>query len=87
VRDLLWVLDYCELLEAQMLDLWTYAGHTWDVGGGRENAVSVKEMADHLELDYEFGPPRTGDAQTYIGENICPTWKPTTSWKDWVMMQ
>jgi len=87
VRDLLWVLDYCELLEAQMLDLGTYAGHTWDVGGGRENAVSVKEMADHLKLDYEFGPPRTGDAQTYIGENICPTWKPTTSWKDWVMMQ
>lgn len=87
VRDLLWVLDYCELLETQMREFGTYAGHTWDVGGGIKNAVSVKEMADHLKLDYTFGPSRTGDAPSYIGENICPTWEPETHWKKWVMMK
>lgn len=82
VRDLLYVDDYCRLLIRQLEDFGAYAGQTWDVGGGRRNAVSVKEMADHLGLDYRYGPPRRGDAHTYIGENRCPTWEPTTYWRE-----
>lgn len=82
VRDLLHVDDYCRLILEQIANLVAYAGQTWDVGGGRENAVSVLEMADHLGLDYEFGPPRDGDAMEYIGRNDTPTWEPTTHWKD-----
>ena len=82
VRDLLYVEDYCRLLIRQITEFGTYAGQTWDIGGGRRNAVSVKEMAEYLKLDYEFGPPRTGDASTYIGENVCPTWEPQTHWRE-----
>ena len=82
VRDLLYVDDYCHLIDRQVNEFGTYAGHTWDIGGGDRNAVSVKEMADFLGLKYEFGPPRKGDAETYIGENKCPTWEPITYWKE-----
>jgi nucleoside-diphosphate-sugar epimerase len=82
VRDLLYVDDYCSLLERQMWDFDIYAGQTWDVGGGVKNAVSVTEMADHLKLDYQYGPERDGDVGTYIGHNVCPTWEPQTYWPD-----
>jgi nucleoside-diphosphate-sugar epimerase len=53
----------------------------WDVGGGRENATSVKMMAERLRLKYKFGPERYGDAWQYIGHNRVPGWKPTTRWE------
>lgn len=82
VRDLLYVEDYCHLIDHQINELGDYAGQTWDVGGGLRNAVTVKELADHLRLAYTFGPAREGDVHTYIGENKCPTWEPTTYWRE-----
>lgn len=82
VRDLLHVRDYCRLIMAQMAEFELYQGRIWDVGGGPKNAVSVKEIADHLKLEYTFGPPRHGDVDTYIGENICPTWEPEIAWQE-----
>lgn len=81
VRDLLYVKDYCELLVEQMINFGTYEGKTWDVGGGPENAVSVKEIVDYLGISHTYGPRRYGDADTYIGENITPGWQPTTAWQ------
>lgn len=82
VRDLLHVDDYCRLLTMQMENPDRYVGEIWDVGGGVRNSVSVKEMALRLRLDYEVGPPRDGDADTYIGENKVPDWQPIIDWKD-----
>jgi CDP-paratose 2-epimerase len=89
VRDLLYVYDYCGLIMRQIEDLASYAGRgrIWDVGGGTQNIVSVLEMADYLGLDYEFGPPRDGDADAYVGINDTPTWGPTTYWKDTEMFR
>jgi CDP-paratose 2-epimerase len=82
VRDLLYVEDYCHLITHQIEEFGIYAGQVWDVGGGPRNAVSVKEMADYMGLNYKYGPRRKGDADTYIGENKTPTWEPQTYWKD-----
>lgn len=81
VRDLLYVKDYCDLLITQMLEFDTYEGKVWDVGGGPTNAVTVLEMVNYLGLEHTFGEPRYGDADTYIGENKCPTWEPATTWQ------
>ena len=59
-----------------------YGGEKWDVGGGVENAVTVQQIADHLGLEYRFGPPRYGDADSSIGINDAPLWLPTTAWRD-----
>lgn len=52
----------------------------WDVGGGEKNAVSVLDMADHLGLEYEFGPARYGDSMRYVARSQVPGWAPTTNW-------
>lgn len=81
VRDLLHVYDYVRLLLLQTDDVRRYdTGEIHDVGGGPENAVSVRQMADHLGLDWEFGPERYGDAQVYVGRNDVPDWEPTIMW-------
>lgn len=82
VRDLLHVTDYCRLLIAQIYDPHAYMDRIWDVGGGMRNAVNVREMVEYLELDYEYGPPRYGDAESYIGENDVPGWEPDVYWRD-----
>lgn len=82
VRDLLYVEDYVELLLDQIENFNYYSNLRWDVGGGAENAISVKQLADYLELDYSFGSSRVGDAEVYIGENMMSRWKPKTHWED-----
>ncbi len=82
VRDLLHVWDYCRLLVQQMENMQAYdTGQIWDVGGGEHNAVSVRQMADYLGLDYLFGPARYGDVQEYIGLNDVPGWEPQIQWQ------
>jgi nucleoside-diphosphate-sugar epimerase len=82
VRDLLYVKDYVELIKSQIKSWDLYKNRVWDVGGGVANAVSVKELADYLNLDYEYALPRQGDSLEYIGENKTPRWSPVTKWKD-----
>lgn len=81
VRDLLHVSDYAQLLVQQVERFDTYdSGEIWDVGGGHDNAVSVKQIADHLGLEYRFGEERYGDYHTYIGLNRVPGWEPKVKW-------
>ena len=82
IRDLLHVHDYVRLLVQQMSYFRDYEGKLWDVGGGWENAVTVLEMADYLDLDWKFGPERYGDDLEYVGYNATPNWKPKIRWKD-----
>lgn len=82
VRDLLHVDDYCRLLLKQVEKMRKYSGKTWEVGGGPNNTVTVEEMAKHLGLKYDFGPPRYGDADTYVADNEVPDWEPEIGWRD-----
>lgn len=82
-RDLLHVVDYVELLLKQLEDPQKYdTGEIFDVGGGWDNAVSVLQIAQHLGLNYSFGPPRYGDVEVYVGVNDVPDWGPTVHWRD-----
>lgn len=81
-RDLLHVIDLVRLFVKMVEAPKVYAGRTWDVGGGVKNAVTVEQMARFLGLDYTFGPPRYGDADSYIGINDAPDWRPTIEWRD-----
>jgi len=81
-RDLLHVFDYVDLLMLQIMTPGLYAGGTWDVGGGAHNVVAVKELADWLGLEYDFGPPRYGDCPSYISKNLVPDWHPSIHWED-----
>jgi CDP-paratose 2-epimerase len=82
IRDLLHVQDYCRLMLIQLQHFDKFKGKVWDVGGGWENAVTVLEMADHLGLDWEFGPERYGDEAEYVGYNATPGWRPKIRWQD-----
>lgn len=79
-RDLLHVSDYVRLLQYQATDPLRYCGTIWDVGGGEENTVTVKQIADHLGLMYAFGPERYGDSERYVGINEVPGWQPWVKW-------
>lgn len=82
IRDLLHVKDYVRLLLIQLQHFDKFEGKVWDVGGGWENAVTVLEMAEHLGLDWEFGPVRYGDEQEYVGYNATPGWRPKIRWEE-----
>lgn len=84
VRDLLHVHDYVNLLLLQLAQFERYLSleTVFDVGGGYQNAVSVKELADHLELTYTFGPHRYGDSLRYVGINNTPDWHPVVKWQE-----
>ncbi len=79
-RDLLHVSDYVRLLMYQAIDPVRYRDTIWDVGGGELNTVTVRQIADHLGLKYEFGPERYGDSQRYVGINDVPGWQPWVNW-------
>ena len=82
VRDLLHVSDYVRLLLLQLDDIQEYMGYyIWDVGGGQENAVSVNQVVEFLDLTVDSGPTRYGDAEEYIGLNNVAGWSPTVPWR------
>ena len=68
------------MLIRQIDDFPMYINKTWDVGGGWANAVSVQVMADHLGLQYTFGPARYGDSPEYVALNAVPFWAPEVDW-------
>lgn len=82
VRDLLHVSDYVNLMLMQAKLFGDYEGHIWDVGGGNANAVTVRQIADHLGLKYSFGPARYGDERRLVGYNDAPGWGPQVYWRD-----
>ena len=44
VRDVLHVADLCDLIRLQIADLPRYDGRSFNVGGGRERSVSLREL-------------------------------------------
>jgi CDP-paratose 2-epimerase len=46
VRDFLHIADFCELVADQIKQFDAYANRRWNVGGGRANSLSLREMTD-----------------------------------------
>jgi CDP-paratose 2-epimerase len=76
VRDILFISDLCSLLEVQMNRLTEFSGRVWNVGGGRDNSVSLVEATDRLEklfnkrmITSQSERMRKGDMIIYITDN------------------
>ncbi len=74
VRDALWVEDLCELLLLQIQDIKIFEGEVFNVGGGKENAVSLKEIIAYLNkkggepLKVKHTNARPADFNVYISD-------------------
>lgn len=93
-RDLLYVKDYVRLLVDQVEhfeEYWNsfeFPSHTFSVGGGEANEVSLLQMLEHLGYsNYNFGKERKGDIQRFVADNEVSKvrgWKPKKDWKEGV---
>jgi len=90
VRDLLHCDDLFELLDLQLGSLKRVSGHTFNVGGGTANAVSLRELTDLCRKitgrSVEIGrhtTRRLGDVRIYVTDNSRVTdtlgWRPRRS--------
>jgi CDP-paratose 2-epimerase len=94
VRDLLHVDDLVECYRAiaRMPKESVAFGQAFNIGGGPETSLSVKELLSRLEsehgfpLQYTAGPPRTGDQKVFIADTAKAKqylgWRPTVSVAD-----
>lgn len=90
VRDILFIGDLCRLIDMELERLSSVSGNVWNVGGGRENSVSLVEATTLMEgifgkrmqvsLSDEI---RKGDMVIYITDNRGVSqdlsWKPEIS--------
>ncbi len=76
VRDILFIDDLCDLIAIQLERLPMLGGKVWNVGGGRDNSVSLIEATNLMEET--FGKPmkvtvseeiRKGDMIIYFTDN------------------
>jgi CDP-paratose 2-epimerase len=88
-RDVLWVDDLVEAMEAVRRNLPGTAGEVFNVGGGSANTTSLLELIDQMEatlgtkVDYGFASARPGDQMFYVTNHDKLTamtgWAPRTS--------
>jgi CDP-paratose 2-epimerase len=86
VRDLLHIDDLVELIEEQLDDPDHWAGHTFNVGGGREISLSLQEASaicsrlsgNELEIG-SVAEDRDGDVPLYISD--CSRLFAHTTWR------
>lgn len=92
VRDVLWVGDLVEAMRSAMRRIADVAGEVFNIGGGPQNAVSVRGVIDRLmaltgrEVPVRTAPWRPGDQRVYVSETAKAErllgWRPTTSWEE-----
>jgi CDP-paratose 2-epimerase len=78
VRDVLFVTDLVDAFLRAMRDIDRLSGRAFNIGGGPERAVSLREVIDLLEsatgapagtpINYRFAPWRPGDQLYYVSD-------------------
>jgi CDP-paratose 2-epimerase len=91
VRDVLWIGDLIDAMQAAMQRIDSVAGQVFNIGGGAENAVSVRGVIDRLmeiaaaRVPVSYAAWRPGDQKVYISDTARAErlldWKPTTPWR------
>ena len=92
VRDILWVDDLVRAMRGAMRRIDRTAGQAFNIGGGPENAVSVRQVLDRLaevtgrEVEVNLAAGRPGDQKVYISNTgkalRLLDWRPTTPWEE-----
>src|SRR5690606_27390349 len=90
VRDVLWIGDLVEAMDRAIEVAEETPGEVFNIGGGRENAVSVRTVIDYLmeitgeEVPVQMSAWRPGDQRLYISDTTRAEsrlgWRPTVSW-------
>lgn len=88
IRDCLWVEDFCRLLLEQLTDFPKFSGKIFNVGGGKENAISLNQVLYTLNqkglppLGIKHAAKRPADLNVYISDMTrlfsITSWRPTT---------
>ena len=97
VRDILWIGDLIAAMRGAMRRLEKpgtgngISGEIFNIGGGAENAVSVREVIDRLmriskrDVPIRYAEWRPGDQKVYVSDTgkagRLLDWRPTTHWK------
>lgn len=89
VRDVLFVGDFLDALEAAYAGIRELSGHAFNIGGGTANTVSLRELLEIIEralntpVEVEFDAWRTGDQKYYVSDlarfRAATGWRPRTS--------
>ena len=89
VRDCLFGEDLASLYELQIREIDKFKGKVFNIGGSKENTISLLELiklldekySQYPELKYKFEDWRQADQKVYISniDKISEYWKPTTS--------
>jgi len=73
VRDILFITDLLEAFDKAVENIEHTRGQAYNIGGGRENSISILELLEFLEKDLgikpsevNFGPWRLADQKVYI---------------------
>jgi CDP-paratose 2-epimerase len=90
VRDVLWVGDLVEAMRLAMARAVERPGGVFNIGGGVDNAVSVRQVIDRLmeitglRVPVEMAAWRPGDQRIYVSDTSKAAeqlgWRPTTGW-------
>ena len=91
LRDCLFGEDLAELYEIQLLHPEVFAGQVYNIGGGRNNTISLLELVDYLDehfsqypkLKIKFSYPRKADQRWCVTDirkvKRTGLWEPKTS--------
>ena len=76
VRDFLHVTDFCDLVAHQIAQFDAFAGARWNVGGGRTNSVSLRELTElcaaitgRPQAIASSAEERPADLRVYVTDN------------------
>ncbi|CAN5859658.1 GDP-mannose 4,6-dehydratase [soil metagenome] len=91
VRDILWIGDLVAAMREAMRRIDRISGEVFNIGGGAQNAVSVRGVIDQLmeitgqRVPVKIAPWRPGDQRVYISDTSRAQrllgWQPTTRWQ------
>ena len=95
VRDILYIDDLLRAFEMALEKIDITGGKIYNIGGGRENTISLLELIDYIEkilgkkVNFSFDSWRPGDQKVYVS-NILKAyndfgWKPSISRETGIM--
>ncbi len=94
VRDVLFVSDLLDAYDAAYERIDRVGGRVFNIGGGPDNAISIRQLLRHLEgwvrrpLSVSFHDWRPGDQRIFVSDIRRAAaelaWKPTTGWQEGV---
>lgn len=75
VRDVLYIGDLINAYDLAIKNIHITSGKIYNIGGGRENSISILEFIEYLEkirgkkLQLKYSKPRSGDQKIFISDN------------------